>query len=173
MRALAEPRPAAVGKSCETGRKKSRKKYISWGKTATYLVQSRRDSTRTRVRPFARACFHTENSCRTHPASRKKKNLSLAQKRQFLNPSSPALSGWDHFSRDQSVPEYNERLHQVLSCLRKILFELGFLSSVSYIKPIPTHHKNYLLWEKVAQLPLLTHFFLGWVGLGLGSSSAS
>ena len=28
--------------------------------------------------------------------------------------------------------------------------------------------KHYLLWEKVAPMPLLTYFFLGWVGLGVG-----
>ena len=31
--------------------------------------------------------------------------------------------------------------------------------------------KKYLPWGNVAQMPLLTYFFLGWVGLGLGISS--
>ena len=54
----------------------------------------------------------------------------------------------------------------VISCWRWIrvfaenLVGLGFLLSVSYIKPSPTHEK-YLLWEKVTQLPLLTYFFSG------------
>ena len=37
----------------------------------------------------------------------------------------------------------------------KNLVELRLLQSVSCIKPIPTHEKH-LLWEKVAQMPLLT-----------------
>ena len=43
----------------------------------------------------------------------------------------------------------------------------GFLYSVSYINQSqPT--KKYLLWEKVAKMPLLTYFFLGlgWPWLG-------
>ena len=38
---------------------------------------------------------------------------------------------------------------------------LGFLQSVSYIKPIPTHEKVSCCGEKVAP----EYFFLGWVGL--------
>ena len=51
------------------------------------------------------------------------------------------------------------------------LVGLGLLWSVSYIKSQPT--KNYLVWEKVAQMPTLTNFFLGLVGLVLGSSTVS
>ena len=40
-------------------------------------------------------------------------------------------------------------------------------------EPNPNPTKNHLLWEEVAQTPLSTYFFLGWVGLGLGSSSVS
>ena len=52
------------------------------------------------------------------------------------------------------------------------LVGLGFLYSVSYIKPIPTQEKIFAA-EKVAQMSLSTEFLLGWVGLGLGSSSVS
>ena len=38
---------------------------------------------------------------------------------------------------------------------------LGFLQSVSYIKPIPTHEKILCCGEKVAQMPLFTLIFLG------------
>ena len=48
------------------------------------------------------------------------------------------------------------------------LVELGFLWSVSYIKSTPTHEQNILLWEEVVRMPLITIFFLGWVGLGFG-----
>ena len=48
------------------------------------------------------------------------------------------------------------------------LIGLGFLQSVPYIKPIPTQQKIILCCgENVAQTPLLTWSFLGWVGLGL------
>ena len=50
---------------------------------------------------------------------------------------------------------------------------LGFLWSVSYIKPIPTHENIFLLREKLAEMPPFTYFFLDWVGLGLGSSTVS
>ena len=53
------------------------------------------------------------------------------------------------------------------------LIGLGFLPSVSCIKPIPTHEKLFAVGKKWPQMPLLTYFFLGWVGLGLGSSSVS
>ena len=47
------------------------------------------------------------------------------------------------------------------------LVGLGFLKSVSYINQSqPT--KNCLPWEKVAQMPLLTYFFPGWIGRRFG-----
>ena len=49
------------------------------------------------------------------------------------------------------------------------LVGLGFLQPVSYIKPLPTHEKLFAVWEKLAQMPLLTQCFLGWVvALGWG-----
>ena len=43
---------------------------------------------------------------------------------------------------------------------------VGFLAVCFYINQSqPT--KKYLLWKKWAQMPLLTSFFLGWVGLAL------
>ena len=49
---------------------------------------------------------------------------------------------------------------------------LGLLQSASYKKSIPTHEKLFAV-GKAAQMPLLTSFLLGWVGLGSGSSSVS
>ena len=46
-----------------------------------------------------------------------------------------------------------------------------FLVVCFLYKTNPNPRKKKLLWEKVAQIPLLTFFFLGWVGPGLGSSS--
>ena len=57
----------------------------------------------------------------------------------------------------------------VIRVFAENLVGLSFLSPVSYIKPKSQPTKNYLLWEKVAQMPLLTYFFLGWVSLGSGS----
>ena len=57
----------------------------------------------------------------------------------------------------------------LVGCLRRMW--LGWVS-VFDIKSIPTY-ENYVLWEKVAQMPLLIYFFLGWIALGLGSSSVS
>ena len=50
------------------------------------------------------------------------------------------------------------------------LVGLGFLYSISYIKSLHPQ-KNIYCGKKVAQMPLFTYFFLGWVGLGLGNSS--
>ena len=54
---------------------------------------------------------------------------------------------------------------------REFLVGLGFLQSVSYIKPIPTHEKK-SLWENVVQMPLFNLTFLGlgwpWVGEFVG-----
>ena len=62
----------------------------------------------------------------------------------------------------------------------RVVTENFWLGWVSYslfptgkIKPVPTHKKKYLLWEKVAQNATLILFFGGWVGLGLGGSSVS
>ena len=48
------------------------------------------------------------------------------------------------------------------------LVGLAFLQSVSYIKPIPTHTRKYLLWEKVAHMPRFFLPIFSWVGLALG-----
>ena len=53
------------------------------------------------------------------------------------------------------------------------LVGLGCLESVSYTKAIPTHEKITSCGKKMPQMPLLNDFFLGWVGLGLGSWSVS
>ena len=50
---------------------------------------------------------------------------------------------------------------------------VGFLVVCFLHKTNPQPTKTDLLWEKVAQIPLLTYHFLGWVGLGLGSSTVS
>ena len=57
--------------------------------------------------------------------------------------------------------------------------ELGLQGWV-WSSPFPVQNQShpkkiYLLWEKVAQVPLFfkIDFFLGWVGLGLGNSSVS
>ena len=49
----------------------------------------------------------------------------------------------------------------------EILVGVGFLWSVSYVKSILTH-ENYLLWEKVARMPLFNLIFLelGWPWVG-------
>ena len=60
----------------------------------------------------------------------------------------------------------------LIGCSRRIWF--GWVScSLFPISNQSQPTKNYLLWEKMAQTPLFTYFFLGWVGLGLGSSSVS
>ena len=64
------------------------------------------------------------------------------------------------------------RRRRALQRLREILIGLGFLQSVSYVKPLPTHEKLFAVGN-VAQTPPLTYFFLGWDGLGLGVSSVS
>ena len=49
------------------------------------------------------------------------------------------------------------------------LVGLGFVWSVSYIKPIPTHEKRFAVAKKVAQMPLLTWWIyrgLGWPWIG-------
>ena len=53
----------------------------------------------------------------------------------------------------------------------KNLIGLGFLWPVSYIKPIPTHEKIFAVGKKKKwpECLVLSYFFLGWVGLGLGS----
>ena len=59
------------------------------------------------------------------------------------------------------------------------LVGLGFLKSVSYIKSIPTHEKLFALGKSGpdatnATFTLIFFFLgLGWVGLGLKSSSVS
>ena len=50
---------------------------------------------------------------------------------------------------------------------------LGFLYSVCYMKPIPTHEKVFAVGKKWPKCHFSTYFFLGWVGLGLESSSVS
>ena len=55
------------------------------------------------------------------------------------------------------------------------LIGLGFLESVSYKKQIPTHEKLFAVGKRGPNATAVTLFFLalGWVGLGLGSSSVS
>ena len=62
--------------------------------------------------------------------------------------------------------------HITLGCYRRI--RLGWV----YCRLFPTQNqsqpmKTYLLWEKMAQMPLLAWCLLGWVGRGLESSSVS
>ena len=60
----------------------------------------------------------------------------------------------------------------LLGCLPNLV-GLGFLQSVSYIKSIPTHEKIICCGKNWPTWPSQTSFFLGWVGLGLGSLSVS
>ena len=52
--------------------------------------------------------------------------------------------------------------------LAEKLVGLGFLQSISYIKPIPTHETLFAVGKSGTPMPLLTYFFLGlgwpWVG---------
>ena len=52
---------------------------------------------------------------------------------------------------------------------------VGFLvvCFVSYIKSTPTHEKVFAVGKKWPKCHFSTYFFLGWVGLGLESSSVS
>ena len=50
---------------------------------------------------------------------------------------------------------------------------LGFVCSVFRIRSNPNPRKSIRCGEKVAQIPLLTNFFLGSVGRRLGCSSVS
>ena len=59
-----------------------------------------------------------------------------------------------------------------VSCTNRVcadnLVGLAFLYSISYIKSISTHEKIFAVGKKVAQMPLLTYFFvgLGWPCVG-------
>ena len=50
---------------------------------------------------------------------------------------------------------------------------LGWVSCVFPIIAISTHETIICCRKKASPMPLLTEFFLGWVGLGSGSSSVS
>ena len=51
---------------------------------------------------------------------------------------------------------------------------VGFLLvCFHHVKAIPTHEKIFAVCEKVAEMPHLTYFLLGWIGVGLGSSTVS
>ena len=73
-------------------------------------------------------------------------------------------------------PHMRRRFDQTALCITVFaenVVGLGFLQPVSYIKPISTHEKVFAVGKKWPKLPLLPIFFLGWVGLGLGSSTVS
>ena len=54
------------------------------------------------------------------------------------------------------------------------LVGFGFLSVVCLLyETNPYPRKNICCGKKLAKMPPFTYFFLGWVGLGLGSSSVS
>ena len=80
------------------------------------------------------------------------------QRMAFLPP-----CGWKRSGRQYSNSWESDFSNNLVG-LRRFLV-VCFLSNQSY--------ENYLLWEKMAQLPFLSQFFLGWIGLGLGSSSVS
>ena len=65
------------------------------------------------------------------------------------------------------------QVSHVLGCLRRNFGWVRFLVVCFPYTTKPNPRKIICCGKKVAKLPLLTLFFLGWVGLGLGSSSVS
>ena len=105
------------------------------------------------------ACYETNHSCDVVTSTRAACLSGLSSLR------------FASFLTSGQITIYVDHVDRILSVTRVFaenLFGLGFLQSVSYIKPIPAHEKIFAVGKKVAQMPLLNLFFLGLVGLGLG-----
>ena len=111
------------------------------------------------------ACYETNHSCDVVTSTRAACLSGLSSLRFAL------------FLTSGQITIYVDHVDRILSVTRVFaenLFGLGFLQSVSYIKPIPAHEKIFAVEKKSGPNATFEPIFLGfgwpWVG---GSSSVS